>query len=415
MVKFENLQNYLGEQKENILSWYKAKLEILKESNIPLPIFSSFDLRDSGYKVSIVDANVFPSGFNNLDLESRKLASKNFLNYLLSSTPKKNILLVSEDHTRNSYYFSNINTLTQILNKSGFKTTLGYINGENDSHTKQILDNEGNPLKIEKILRNDNKIYTESFHDGIVIINNDLSVKKPEILDNIHQSVMPPISLGWYNRKKSEHFSHFNKLIGELSSLTSIDPWFLRTIFTHVDNVDFKDKSSLDSVVEAVDSTIDKITQTYEEYDISEDPFVFVKNNSGTYGLGIISVSSGKEIINLNSKNRKKMIYGKQGSRINSILIQEGIYTNNFVDNHSAEPVLYNVGGAVVGGFMRINPIKDKDKNLNTRGMIFQNLIENELTNPIIIKNGKFSLYSMLTMVADLAIAFEHKQNMHDR
>jgi glutamate--cysteine ligase len=182
-----------------------------------------------------------------------------------------------------------------------------------------------------------------------------------------------------------------------------------------VDNVNFKDKNSLGSVAEAVDSTIDKITQKYEEYDISEDPFVFVKNNSGTYGLGIISVSSGKEIINLNSKNRKKMIYGKQGSRINSILIQEGIYTNNFVDNHSAEPVLYNVGGAVVGGFMRINPIKDKDKNLNSRGMVFENLIENELTKPIIIKNGKFSLYSMLTMVADLAIAFEHKQNMHDR
>jgi len=415
MVKFEYLQNYLGEQRENIISWYKAKLEILNENNIYLPIFSSFDLRDSGYKSSIVDSNVFPSGFNNLDLNSRKLASENFLDYLHSFTPKKNILIVPENHTRNPYYFNNINTLTQILKASGFKISLGYIegeNGENDSRTKFVLDNNGNSLKIEKIFRNDHKIFTESFNDGLIILNNDLSVKKPEILDNLGQPIMPPITLGWYNRKKSEHFFHFNKLIGELASLTSIEPWFLRTIFTHIDNIDFKDKNSLYNVAEAVNSIIHKITQKYEEYNISEEPFVFVKNNSGTYGLGIISVSSGKEIINLNSKNRKKMIYGKQRTKIKSVLIQEGIYTKNFVNNHPAEPVLYNVGGSVVGGFMRINPLKDKNKNLNTRGMVFKNLVENELTKPIIIKNGKFSLYSLLTMVADLAIAFEHKQKI---
>jgi len=415
MVKFEDLQDYMREQKENIISWYTQKLEILNENKIPLPIFSSFDLRDSGYKASIVDANVFPSGFNNLDINSRKLASKNFLNYLLSFTPKKNILIISENHTRNSYYFSNITTLKQILNASGFNTAFGYLGGgskENDPHTKTVLDNDGNYLKMEKIFRNDDKIYTESFHDGIVILNNDLSVEKPEILDNIQQPVIPPISLGWYNRKKSDHFSHFNKLIKEVASLTSIDPWFLNTIFTHADNIDFKDKDSLGKVADEVDVIIEKISQKYDKYNIPDEPFVFVKNNSGTYGLGIVSVSSGEEIVNLNSKNRKKMIYGKQRSKINSILIQEGIYTKDFVNNHSAEPVLYNIGGTVVGGFMRINPMKNKDKNLNTKGMFFKNLVENELTEPIIIKNGKFSLYGMLTMVADLAIAFEHKETM---
>ncbi len=409
MVNFEYLQEYLGEHKENIHSWYKTKLEFLKENDISLPIFSSFDLRDSGYKASIVDSNVFPSGFNNLDLNSQKHASNNFLTYLHSFTPKKNVLIISENYTRNSYYFSNINTLTQILIASGFNTSLGYIGENGENHTKFALDNNGNSLKIEKIYRNNHKIHTESFNDGIVILNNDLSVKRPEILENLRQPVLPPISLGWYNRKKSDHFDLFNHLIGEFSSLTSIDPWFLSTIFSHVDNVDFKDKNSLDNVAEAVDFVIEKITIKYDEHNISDEPFVFVKNNSGTYGLGIISVTSGKEILSLNSKNRKKMIYGKQRSKIKSVLIQEGIYTNNFVNNYPAEPVLYNVGGSVVGGFMRINPMKEKNNNLNTKGMFFQKLVENELTKPIIIKNCKFSLYSLLTMVADLAIAFEHK------
>ncbi len=194
----------------------------------------------------------------------------------------------------------------------------------------------------------------------------------------------------------------------------SFDPWLLKTIFTFVDDVNFKEKDSLDDVAKAVDLIIENISLKYEEFDIREEPFVFVKNNSGTYGLGIICVSSGKEIMNLNSKKRKKMIYGKERSRIVSVLIQEGIYSNYLIHNSSAEPVLYNVGGEVVGGFMRVNKLQDRDKNLNTRGMSFQKLVENNQTRPIILKNDNFSLYSLLTKIADLAIAYEYKQTLLD-
>jgi glutamate--cysteine ligase len=407
-----NLQNYLEAQSEEIYEWFEAKLNYLKRDSLPLPLYSSFDIRDSGNKTSVVDSNIFPSGFNNLDLNSQNFASKQFSKYLSLTSEKKNILLVPENHTRNKFYFSNFNVLSQILNKGGFKTYFGFIEGSESPDSIYVLDNEGQKLKIEKIFRNEDRIYTESFQDGIIILNNDLSLKKPVILEQINQQVLPPISLGWYNRKKSTHFQFYNKLVDELASLTSFDPWLLRTFFTHIEKVDFKNKNSLDDVADAVDKISEKVAQKYAEYNISDSPIVFIKNNSGTYGLGIITVSSGEEIRNLNSKNRKKMIYGKQGARINSVLIQEGIPTTFFVDNHPAEPVIYNVGGEIVGGFMRINTKADNSKNLNKNGMFFKKLVENDMTRPIILKDGNFSLYSMITNIASLAIAYEYKQSM---
>lgn len=410
----ECLHNSLKEQSKKITSWYNSKVRALEEKNIALPLFSSFDMRDSGYKASIVDSNVFPAGFNNLDLESQLHASTRFFNYLSSISSEKDVLIISENHTRNTYYFDNIHVLSRILNKAGFNTYFGYIEGENNSHPTLVLNKYEEPLKVEKIFRDNGRIFTDSFHDGIIILNNDLSVNRPEILDNVRQHVLPSISLGWYNRKKSTHFQLFSELIDELASLMSFDPWLLKTFFTFVDDINFKDKDSLDDVAKAVNLVIDEISLKYEEFDIREDPFVFVKDNSGTYGLGIICVSSGEEIKNLNSKKRKKMIYGKERSRIDSVLIQEGIYSNYLMHNNSAEPVLYNVGGEVVGGFMRVNKLQDRNTNLNTRGMSFQKLIENNQTLPIILKNNEFSLYSLLTKIADLAIAYEYKQTLLD-
>jgi glutamate--cysteine ligase len=411
-VNSEQLQSALKTQEKEINDWYIEKLNYLKEHQIPLPIYSSCDIRDSGYKASIVDSNAFPSGFNNLDSVSRDFASDKFLDYLTSISQKKNILIITENHTRNTFYFSNINTLSEILTQAGFKTFLGSIEEESSSHSRIATDSNGESLKIEKIFRNGNSIYTQSFRDGIIFLNNDLSLNHPKILDDIHQPILPSALLGWYSRKKSNHFHYYNKYIEELTSLLSIDPWLLGTIYTSIDGVNFKEKNSLHDVADAVDMVINNISQKYVEYNIHDKPFVFVKNNSGTYGLGIINATSGTEIMHLNSKNRKKMIYGKGRTPIKSVIIQEGIYTKYTLNNSSAEPVLYSVGGNVIGGFMRVNKLQDKSKNLNTRGMSFEKIIENDLTRSIILKNGEFSLYSLLTRISDLALAREYQKTV---
>ena len=36
------------------------------EGSKELPLYSSVDIRDAGFKVGVVDTNIFPAGFNNL-------------------------------------------------------------------------------------------------------------------------------------------------------------------------------------------------------------------------------------------------------------------------------------------------------------------------------------------------------------
>ncbi len=401
------LQNFLRSRLDIINEWFNEKINFLKEKSIPFPLFSSFDVRDSGYKASIVDSNVFPSGFNNLDLTSRDLASKKVTKYLSSISPKKVILLIPENYSRNKNYFKSLQVLSNIMKKGGYKIIYGYLEYPN---IQPPLDNSLN--HIVKMIKKKNMITTENFQDGFIILNNDLTGGNPSILNDVKQIVIPHISLGWYNRKKSSHFQFYNNLIEELASIVSFDPWLLKAAIYNVDPIDFKYNFEIELIAEKVDRMVENVAQKYAEYNIHEEPYVFLKNNSGTLGLGIISIKSSDELKNLNSKKRKKMLIGKQGAKITSILLQEGIPTKYTMGQHPAEPVIYCVGTDIIGGFIRLNLITDKFQNLNTKGLFFEQLYENELTHSIIFKDKEFSLYVLISKIAILAISYELMQNL---
>ena len=50
----------LEQKREEITAWMAKK-----RAEVPIPIYGSVDIRDSGWKVAVVDANHFPAGFNN--------------------------------------------------------------------------------------------------------------------------------------------------------------------------------------------------------------------------------------------------------------------------------------------------------------------------------------------------------------
>nr|WP_246209852.1 glutamate--cysteine ligase [Wolbachia endosymbiont of Atemnus politus] len=51
-----------------------------------------------------------------------------------------------------------------------------------------------------------------------------------------------------------------------------------------------------------VDQVLSLVQKKYEEYGVSTQPYVFIKANNGTYGMGIIKATSEEEILNLNKK-----------------------------------------------------------------------------------------------------------------
>jgi glutamate--cysteine ligase len=109
----------------------------------------------------------------------------------------------------------------------------------------------------------------------------------------------------------------------------------------------------------------------YREYGVKETPYVVVKADAGTYGMGVMTIKSPDELINLNRKQRNKMSTIKDGLTVSEVLIQEGVHTFESINQAVAEPVVYMIDRYVVGGFYRVHSNRAADENLNAPGMHF--------------------------------------------
>ena len=71
-------------------SWFRSKSQ-----GLAFPIYSSFDIRDAGFKIGPVDANIFPAGFNNVcivDRENSVELAREFFDSHYSKDTKKILL-----------------------------------------------------------------------------------------------------------------------------------------------------------------------------------------------------------------------------------------------------------------------------------------------------------------------------------
>ncbi|MCB0393753.1 MAG: glutamate--cysteine ligase, partial [Bdellovibrionales bacterium] len=73
----DDLHQTLCEKRDSLLKWFQGH-----RSTLEFPIYLSVDVRDSGYKVASVDANIFPAGFNNICGTDQEAAPAIFKNYL---------------------------------------------------------------------------------------------------------------------------------------------------------------------------------------------------------------------------------------------------------------------------------------------------------------------------------------------
>lgn len=95
------------------------------------PFYCSVDLRNSGFKLTPVDTNLFPGGFNNLSPEMLPLAVQAAMAAIEKICPEaKNLLLIPERHTRNTFYLQNIARLSSILRQAGLNVRLGSLSDE---------------------------------------------------------------------------------------------------------------------------------------------------------------------------------------------------------------------------------------------------------------------------------------------
>ncbi|MFH1848688.1 MAG: glutamate--cysteine ligase [archaeon] len=397
------LQTRLNHKQDQVISWIRDK------KSIDMPIYSSYDIRDNGVKAAIVDSNLFPGGFNNLTSEARGKAAEVFKRIIPKYTSSKDILIIPEAHTRNQYYLSNLFSLRGILLEAGYRVTLGTARDDITTDL-EVEDSSGHRINLERMQNADGRLITRSFRDGLILLNNDFSVEAPALLQNVTNPILPPLQLGWFHRKKHNHFRKYCALTRELSGIIGIDQWLLCPETREVNGISFAENKNIASVAEEVDIMIELIRKKYRQHKIDEEPYVLVKDNSGTYGMGILTVQSGKEVTGLNSRGRQKMRFGKQKSPISSVIIQEGISTKYRIKNGAAEPVIYSVGGQVIGGFMRVHEERGHRSNLNAPGAKFDTGLKPDITCPIsdcTRQDRVIRLYELLADIAAVAIGME--------
>ncbi|UOO77988.1 glutamate--cysteine ligase [Neisseria sp. Dent CA1/247] len=339
------------------------------------PFYGSVDIRNAGYKMASIDMNLFPGGFNNLNPNFIQLAAHAAQDAVERSCPQaKSVLIVPENHTRNTFYLQNVFALSNILRSAGFEVRLGSLNPEITEPT-EFETALGEKILLEPLLRTRGRVHlSDGFSPCLILLNNDLSGGTPDILKDIAQTVLPPLHGGWTTRRKTAHFAAYDEVAEEFAQLIDIDPWHINPYFEQISGLDFQEREGEDALAEAVERMLAKIQAKYDEKGIQDTPFVIVKADAGTYGMGVMSVKSAEEIRGLNRKNRNKMAKIKEGLEVNEVIVQEGIYTYETLNDAVSEPVVYMIDRFVVGGFFRVHEGRGTDENLNATGMSFVQL-----------------------------------------
>ena len=405
-----DLERRLLASMPEIESWLRSRWQ-----DHAAPFYGSVDLRNSGFKLAPVDTNLFPGGFNNLNPDFHPLCVQAAMAAIEKVCPDaRGAVLIPENHTRNQYYLQNVAVLQTILRHAGLKVRIGSLLRDVTGPTELTLEN-GARLALEPLERRGNRLAVDGFDPCVVLLNNDLSSGTPEILMNLEQPVLPPLHAGWTVRRKSNHFAAYRQVAADFARLIGIDPWLINPHFEKCGRINFQERKGEECLEGFVSEILEDIRAKYREHGIREEPFVIVKADAGTYGMGVMTVKDPSEVRGLNRRQRNKMAVVKEGLQVHEVLVQEGVYTFESVGEAVAEPVVYMIDHFVVGGFYRVHTERGNDQNLNAPGMQFAPLA---FAAPCSSPNpddpgcppNRFYAYGVIARLALLAAAIELEQ-----
>jgi glutamate--cysteine ligase len=373
------------------------------------PFYCSVDLRNAGFKLAPVATDLFPSGFNNLTPEMLPLAVQAAMAAIEKICPEaKNLLLIPEARTHNSFYLSHIQRLVRVFTQAGLNVRLGTLDETIKSRTPLPCP-DGGELMLEPLQRQRGRLGLKDFDPCTILLNNDLGLGIPRVLQGLHQQyLLPPLHAGWTVRRKSRHFQSYEEVAKKFSKLLGMDPWLINPMFAQCGHVDFKQSDGLQCVQGHVETLLAKIRRKYKEYGIAEKPFVVVKSDSGGSGTALITVRDAKDV-----DEAIRRAHGAEGPA-GAVIIQEGVPTYERMNDAVAEPVVYMIDRYVVGGFYRVHAERGIDENLNAPGSRFVPLAfaeSNQLprlgAKPGVSAPNRFYMYGVIGRLAMLAAAYE--------
>lgn len=378
------------------------------------PFYCSVDIRNAGFKLAPVDTNLYPGGWNNLTPEMLPLAVQAAMAAVEKICPEAKNLLVIPENTRNSFYLSNVVQLQRIFRMAGLNVRVGSIDPAIKKATTIDLPH-GESVTLEPVVRGKRRLGLKNFDPCTILLNNDLTAGAPGILEDLHeQYLLPPLHAGWSVRRKSRHFQSYEEVAKRFGKMLGIDPWLVNPLFNRCGELDFQKQEGMECLRTNVDALLAKIRKKYKEYGINEKPFVVVKADNGTSGMGIMTVRDVKDLEALRQRPKNKPPVVKTGQAITDVIIQEGVLTAERINEAVAEPVVYLMDRYVVGGFYRIHAERGTDENLNAPGASFVPLAFAESTRlpqpgqkPGASAPNRFYMYGVIGRLATVAASYE--------
>jgi glutamate--cysteine ligase len=379
------------------------------------PFYTAVDVRNAGFKLAPVDTDLFPMHFNNLTPEMLPLAVQATMASIEKICPEaRNLLLVADRNTHSSFYLSNLQRLIQIFMQAGLNVRVATLDEMIGGPVTLDLP-DGSHIKLEPLLRQRGRLGLKDFDPCTILLNNDLAHGTPRVLEHVYeQYLLPPVHAGWGLRRKSKHFENYEELAKKFAKLLGMDPWLINPFHGRCANVALDRPDGLEGVKDQVDAQLTKIRRKYKEYGINERPFVVVKADNGTRGLGLATIRDPRELDDVDGPARRRMRAVNDGRQVTEVLVQEGVPTYERLNDAVAEPVVYMIDRFVVGGFYRIHAERGMDENLAAPGSVFVPLafeaaaqLPKPGARPGASAPNRFYMYGVIGRLAMLASSYE--------
>jgi len=379
------------------------------------PFYSSVDIRNAGFKLAPVATNLYPTGWGNLTPQMLPLAVQAAMVAIEKICPEaRNLLLIPKNGEHTSFGLESLLQLQRIFLMAGLNVRLGSIDPAVKKTTTLTLQN-GETLTLEPVIRGKRRIGLKDFDPCTILLNNDLSSGIPGILEEIfEQYLLPPLHAGWPIRRKSKHFKAYEEVAKRLGKLMGVDPWLINPLFDKCEEVDFDQSTGLDCLRAQVDAVLTRVRRKYKEYGIKEKPFGVVKADHATHELGIVTVRDGKDMQTLSERVKAITQDRKKPLLPHGFMVQEGVLTQERVNEAVAEPVIYTMDRYVVGGFYRVHAGRGMDESLNFPGLGYVPLAFEHSTllpqpgiKPGASVPNRFYMYGVVGRLALLAASYE--------
>ena len=407
------LEAHLLAHQVDIENWFRAQWGLA-----PPPFYASVDIRNAGFKLAPVDTNLFPAGFNNLNPAFEPLCVQALHAAIDRWVPSAmRVLLIPESHSRNIPYLESVAALRDMLIKAGLEVRIGSLSEELHIPRKLPLPS-GRTIRLEPVTRTGNRVAVGDFSPCFVLLNNDLSGGQPT-LDDLEQTVIPHPRLGWLERLKSVHFTHYRDVAREFATMVDIDAWLIDPFFRNCGEINFMKREGDECLADNAETLLAQIRRKYREFKVDKPPFLVIKADSGTYGMAVMTIHHADELRELNRKQRTRMSSTKGGQPVTRVIMQEGIYTFETwgAQQTVAEPVVCLIDRHVVGGFYRVHTDRGENENLNAPGARFEPLafahscITPDRDREPDAQPNRFYAYGVLARLAILAAAREIAQS----